>query len=219
MIHEDLTLTIEALENTIGQYQGCADKEPDARRMRLIVMSMKRQLDAPFLTISQLSNEKGSRRIVARDFALKQRVLEIRESMNATPEESSVLCIRDEVGHDLGDGRGPQMLPYFPIRLDAETLFGLARQMLAWFGYEPRRSADHPDGSADAREIAEWIRVQAKAARDAAGEIMDGHEMGGEAADSPSYQDELSALAHEARAEDYESLATRMEAGEWRAKP
>ena len=36
---------------------------------------------------------------------------------------------------------------------------------------------------------------------------MDGHD----------YQDELRALAFEARADDYESLATRMEAGEWRA--
>ena len=176
MIHEDLVLTIEALETTIGQYRGRADKEADLRRMTMILMSLRRQLDAPFLTISTLSNEKGSRRIVARDFALKQRVLEIRESMNATPEESSMLCIRDEVGHDADDTRmaaeagasageayrrsrngEPPTLPYFPIRLDAETLFGLARQMLAWFGFEPRRSADHLDGSADAREIAEWI--------------------------------------------------------------
>lgn len=241
MIHEDLILTIEALEGAIRQYKGHPDKANNARRMAMIAMSMKRQLDAPFLTISQLSNENGSRRIVARDFTLKQRVLEIRESMNATPEESSMLCIRDEIRHDADpdeesiriaseagasageahrrwqNGEKPT-LPYFPIRLDAETLFGLAGQILAWFGFEPQRSASHPDAKLDAREIAiaEWIRVQAKADRDEASQIMNGHEMGEFAEGSPSYQDELRVIALEAKAEDYESLATRIEANEWR---
>jgi hypothetical protein len=140
--------------------------------------------------LSQLSNEKGSRRIIAVDYAVHDRTIEIRESTIETPEELSVLFMSRS-----------------PIQLDAQGLFELAKAILTWFGFEPTRASDL---GADGEAIAEWLRVEAQGLRTEAGQLDRPNSSG---------QAQRAAVQLEAKADDYEELAARISTGAWKVKP
>ena len=155
---------------------------------------------------SMLSNRKGSRRIT---WTSPQGVkLEIRESEEVTPSEDSVMSI----SHSLPAPNGPTGV-FASVRFDAKQLFEFAEAILEWYGFKAYPGPDHQDyalsrhGSA-AKAIAEWLRLSAQAFR---AEAKLRYDRSGET------QARL-ALELEAKADDYEELAVKIDDGEWQPR-